>query len=312
MTPSSQTAPAPQRGSIPGWRASLGRRQALTGILFVLPPVAFVAIFFLVPLALTFWMSLNRWPLIGATHFIGLDNYTALLADSTFWQSLTFTVRYTALVTPLLFVVGLALALAVEHDRPGVGILRTIYFMPVVLGLASASYLWYWLLNPDVGIVDRILQDLHLADTPVQWLADPVLAVLAVIVMICWKTVGFSMLLLMTGLQSIPQEVREAARVDGAGRWVLLTRITLPLLRRTVALVLVFAVVAGFLAFDQFYIMTNGGPMNLTITAVYRIYDTSFIQFQLGYGAAMSVVLFGVLLVLTAAQLYLLRDTTEY
>jgi multiple sugar transport system permease protein len=129
--------------------------------------------------------------------------------------------------------------------------------------------------------------------------------------MIVWKVVGFTMLLLMSGVQGIPNDVQEAAKVDGAGRVATLTKITLPLLRRTIALVTILAVAGSALAFDQFYIMTNGGPNNQTLTLVYWIYSSSFANFQLGYGAAMSVVLMLILMAITAVQLYVLRDDTE-
>jgi multiple sugar transport system permease protein len=271
-----------------------------------------VAVFFLAPLGLMIWMSFHQWPLLGEHSWIGLGNYREIFDDSTFLQALWFTVKYTALVTPVLFILGLGLALLVKEQRRGVGFFRTAYFVPFVVGFAAAAYLWVFLLNPQVGSIGKVLTDLRIVDEPPQFLAEPNLALFAVTAMVTWKVVGFTMLLLMTGLQSIPEELNEAARVDGAGRRATMFHITLPLLRRTIALALIFSIVGSFLAFDQFYIMTAGGPQNQTLTVVYWIYNISFIGFDLGYGAALSMALMLMLLVISGIQLYLLRDTTEF
>ena len=293
-------------------RSATARRQQGIGLLFVLPSVAFVGLFFIIPLVMTAWMSLTDWPLLGSPHFIGLGNYRTLTSDSTFWQSLGFTARYTVVVTPAIFLVAFGLALLVRQKVPGVGLFRTAYFLPVVIGLGTASLLWVWMFNDQVGVFDGILQGLGLIKEPVEFLADPISALIAIVVMITWKTAGFTMLLLVVGMQAIPEEFYEAAKVDGAGRWARLRYITLPLLRRTFALALVISVIGSFLAFDQFYIMTHGGPQNQTITAVYWIYNNAFTYFKMGYGAALSIVLLIILIAISVVQLYLLRDTTQY
>jgi multiple sugar transport system permease protein len=301
----------PRAGGRRGTR-SLQQRRRRTGLLLVSLPVLFVTVFFLAPLALMIFMSLNKWPLLGEHSWLGLGNYTKILDDNAFKTALWFTLKYTLVLTPVLFVVGFGLAFLVKNPRPGVGIFRTVYFIPVVLGLASASYLAVFLFNPQVGTIGKVLTDLHITSSPPEWLSTPNLALVAVALTITWKTVGFTMLLLMTGLQSIPEELNEAATVDGAGHVNTLWHITLPLLRKTIALALIFSVAGSMLAFDQFYIMTGGGPQNQTITVVYRIYNTSFISFDLGYGAAMSVVLMVILMIISGIQLFLLREDTEH
>jgi multiple sugar transport system permease protein len=293
-------------------RSATARRQQRTGLLFVLPSVAFVGLFFIIPLMMTAWMSLTDWPLLGSPRFIGLGNYRTLTSDSTFWQSLGFTAKYTVVVTPAIFLMAFGLALLVRQKVPGVGLFRTAYFLPVVIGLGTASLLWVWMFNDQVGVFDGILQGLGLVKDPVEFLADPISALIAIVVMITWKTAGFTMLLLVVGMQAIPEEFYEAAKVDGAGRWARLRYITLPLLRRTFALALVISVIGSFLAFDQFYIMTHGGPQNQTITAVYWIYNNAFTYFKMGYGAALSIVLLIILIAISVVQLYLLRGTTQY
>jgi multiple sugar transport system permease protein len=300
----------PSAGGRRGTR-SLQQRRRRTGLLLVALPVLFVTVFFLAPLALMIFMSLNKWPLLGAHSWLGLDNYTKILHDNAFKSALWFTLKYTLVLTPVLFVIGLGLAYLVKSSRPGVGFFRTVYFIPVVLGFASAAYLFVFLFNPQVGTIGKLLTDLHITSSPPEWLSTPNLALVAVALMVTWKTVGFTMLLLMTGLQSIPEELNEAARVDGAGHTRTLWHITLPLLRKTIALSLIFSIAGSMLAFDQFYIMTGGGPQNKTVTVVYHIYNTSFISFDLGYGAAMSVVLMVILMIISGIQLFLLREDTE-
>jgi multiple sugar transport system permease protein len=291
---------------------TLERRNRRAGMLFILPSVLFVGIFFIVPLLMTVWMSLYNWPLLGIPSFIGLKNYHTLITDSTFWQSLGFTTKYTVIVTPCIFLLAFVLALLVRLPKPGIGFFRTAYFLPVVVGLSTASILWVWMFNDQVGVFDGILLALKLIKNPVEWLADPTGALIAIIVMVVWKTVGITMLFLVVGMNAIPEEFYDAARVDGADRWARIRYITLPLLRRTFALALVLSVIGSYLAFDQFFIMTQGGPQNQTMTVVYWIYNNSFTYYKLGYGSALSIVLLVILIILSAVQLYLLRDTTQY
>ena len=290
---------------------SLGHTRKLAGMAFVLPGVLFTLVFFIFPLFLTGWISLHDWPLLGQHRFIGLDNYSRLLNDQQFWASLWFTTKYTLAITPIIFILAFLLALIVKQPLKFVGVFRTAYFMPFVIGLGTSSLLWVWLLNDRVGIINRLLMDLHIIPQPVVWLGDINLLLPAVIISVVWKTVGFTMVLLLTGMQAIPDDLYEAAHVDGAGYWDQLWRITIPLLRRTFALALVLSVIGSYLAFDQFYIMTRGGPQNQTITVVYWIFANSFTYFKMGYGAALSIVLLLILVVISVFQLYLLRDDTN-
>ena len=291
------------------------RRQSyyrqLTGLLFVLPCLVFVGVFFIAPLLMTAWMSLHDWPLLGAKEFIGLENYRFLLSDNQFWRSLWFTTQYTLVVTPCVFLLGFVLALMMQLPLRGVGFFRTVFFLPVVIGLGTSSLLWIWLLNDRVGLINRFLIDIGVIDKAVLWLGYKWLALAAVVVSVVWKTVGLTMILLLAGLQSIPREFYEAARVDGADFWTQLRFITLPLMRRTLALALVLSVIGSYLSFDQFYIMTSGGPRNQTISVVYWIFNNSFTYFEMGYGSALSMVLLLILVLLSSLQLYLLRDDTS-
>lgn len=287
------------------------RRRQRAGFLFVLPCVAFVCLFFLLPLLLTFWMSFNDWTIFGITHFIGLNNYLSLLRDPIFLNSFVFTTRYTVLICPLLCIVGFGLALLVQRPLAGVGLFRTVYFLPVVIGFGTASFLWSWLYNDQVGPIDQLLERLGLIHSPILWFNSANMGLLAVIIMIVWKFSGETMLLFLIGMQAIPTELYEAARVDGANAWRCLIDITIPLIRRTFALIMVLIVTGSYLAFDQFYIMTHGGPENQTITLVQRIYQVAFIYFKLGYAASQSIILLIVLVLINIAQLFLLRGSPE-
>lgn len=300
------SSPAPAAHA-PRRRGRIDTRQ-LVGLLFIAPAMVLVTVFFVVPLGMTFWMSLHNWPLMGGHRFIGLDNYIAVAGDTRFWNALRFTLYYTAIVTVAIFAVAFPLALFVERPGRMVGFYRTAFFLPVVVGFASASLLWAWLLNVDSGLFSPAAYQLGLTDKKVNLLASFDPAFWSIIVMVVWKVAGFTMIILMTGLQSIPGDIMEAAKIDGANGWQRFTRITLPLMRRTLALALILSVAGSILAFDQFYIILRGGPRNQTITAVYWIFNQSFVSFKLGYGAALSVVLLVILVVLSLIQLALLKN----
>lgn len=299
-----KTATAAARGT----RHRRADRSHWVGYLYIAPAIALVAVFFVVPLGMTAWMSLHNWPLMGTHSFIGLDNYIAITKDVRFWRALNFTFYYTIIVTIAIFAVAFPLALFVQRPRPMVGVYRTAFFMPVVVGFASASLLWAWLLNVDAGLFSPAAYQLGLTEKKVNLLATFNPAFWSIIVMVVWKVAGFTMVILMTGLQSIPGELMEAAKIDGANAWQRFRAITLPLMRRTLALALILSVAGSILAFDQFYIILRGGPRNSTLTAVYWIFNQSFVSFKLGYGAALSMVLLVILVVLSLVQLRLLRN----
>src|SRR2546429_364173 len=212
---------------------------------------------------------------------------------------------------PLLLVLAFVLAVLVQGtDRPS-RFFRTLYFLPVPIGLATASYLFVWLVQPNVGPIVRILELARAIHQAPVWLAATAPALAVVIAMVIWKVTGLQMILLMSGMQSIPGALHEAATVDGAGWWRRFVYITLPLLRPTLALVLVFSIAGSLLAFDQFYIITAGGPSNSTLTAVFWIYRTSFVSFHLGYGAALSILTMLALGAVSAVQLLLIRQSAE-
>jgi multiple sugar transport system permease protein len=286
-------------------------KRSTLGLLFVLPSVLFVCVLLIVPLLLTLWMSLHKWPLFGDIEFVGLRNYARVATDAQFWKSLWFTTEYTLTVTPLIMLTAFCLALLVRQKYRGVGVFRTAYFLPVVIGFAASSLLWVWMLNDQIGIVNRMLLDLEIISDPVVWLGQKSTALLTINISIVWKVVGLGMIILLSGMQAISGEIHEAAAIDGAGAVRKLTRITVPMIRRSIALVLIITVVGSYLAFDHFYIMTRGGPQNETITAVYWIFTNAFTYFKMGYGAALSIILLLLLLILSVLQIRLLEGSDD-
>jgi multiple sugar transport system permease protein len=284
------------------------RRYKLIGFLYLAPALLFVLVFTAYPFAQMIWVSFNSWSLITPPKFIGLDNYTRAFNDRQFWVSLTYSLKYTVLITPILMVGGYLIALLVTQNTALKRLTRTIVFVPFVIGLGASSLLWYWLFNPTFGLIDKALFDFGIIQKPINWLGTNAdVSTWAIIASIVWKVIGFGMLMFVTAIQAIPTEINEATMVDGASHMQRTLRVTLPLTRRTVLLVTLISVVGSLLAFDQFYIMTAGQPFNQTATAVFYVYLNSFPYLRLGYGAALSVIIAAIVLAFTAVQLVLTR-----
>lgn len=281
------------------------------GLGLILPSTLFIGVLFLLPLGMTLYMSLFHWPLLGRPSFIGLENYHEALGETQLWRSLGFSVLYTVLVTAALFAVAFPLALLVDRPLRSAGLFRTVYFMPVVIGFGAASTLWMWLLNPDNGVFSRLLLNFGIMDSAPRPLDSFWPALGVVILMVVWKTAGFTMVILLTGLQSVPDDVIEAARIDGAGPVSRFFRVIVPLMRNSILLALILNVTSSMLAFDQFFVITQGGPQNSTISAVFAIYLASFSSYRLGYGSALSAILLVILVAISAIQLSLLRSRPE-
>ncbi|MCX5372374.1 carbohydrate ABC transporter permease [Streptomyces sp. NBC_00103] len=295
-------------------RTAVPRRHSRTiqGLGYAAPTAVFVTVFFLLPLLLVGRMSLSDWPLLaGDRGGNAPENYTDVTDSPLFWPAVRFTLLYTGIVTVVLLGLALLLALLVQESRPGAGFFRTVYFLPGALGLASASLLFWGLYSPTTGPLSRFLERLGLVDDPVSFLGTPTSALLSTVFLVVWKFAGFYMLILLVGLQRIPHEVYEAARMDGASRGQVFRSITLPLLRPSLALSLLLCVTGSLLAFDQFFVLTKGGPDNSTVTVVQLIYREAFQRLNLGTAAALSIVVLAALLLLNALQFRGLRRADE-
>lgn len=271
--------------------------------MFASPTALFVLVLFVAPLALVLRMSVTHWPLLTGGQGLNFpDNFSKAWHNRFFADSVWFTVKYTVLATVLLIGLGLGLALLVQESSRWQGFLRTAFLVPGALGLASASLLFYVLYSPFAGPFTSEMNALGLS-----FLGSATSALYSTLFLIVWRFAGFYMLLLLVGLQSIPAELYEAARTDGASARQTFRRITLPLLRPTLALCTVLCVTGSLLAFDQFWILTRGGPDNSTTSLVMVIYREAFVRLDLGSAAGISVVLLVLLAVVSSLQFAVLR-----
>lgn len=294
--PTTALAPTPARNRRGG---SHGRgRSQRAGYLFVAPAVVVLALMVLIPFLTTIGFSFTDATFLQPTRFTGLTNYRGLLDDPLFRQAVLNTIVYTVGVTVPTIALGLLAAIVLDAKIPGRNLFRGMFYLPVLMSIAAAALVWVYLLNPDAGPVNGVLAAVGLPQP--RWLQNPSTAMPSLIVMAIWRDFGTSMLLFLAGLQAVPEELREAARVDGAGAWRTFTRITWPLLRPVTTYVVVLTLVGSFQVFGAIYIMTQGGPVGSTSTVVYEIYRSAFAYAQFGYSSAASVLLFAVIIVVAA------------
>lgn len=288
------------------------RRRRLIGALYAAPTAIVVLVFFVLPLLLVARMSASDWTLLTGDQGINLPrNFGVLPSNPLFWPAVEFTVLYTLIVTVLLLGLGLLMALLVQESSRWMGLLRTVFLLPLAVGLAAAALLFWGFYSPQIGPLNPILQGAGLIQQPIQFLGTPTNALLSTVFLVVWKFAGFYMLILLVGLQQIPHDVYESAAIDGAGRWRTFWHITLPLLKPALALSLILSVTGSLLAFDQFYILTRGGPDNSTVTVVQLIYREAFVRSNLGVAAALSLMLLAALVVLNTFWFKSLRRGGE-
>jgi multiple sugar transport system permease protein len=237
----------------------------------------------------------------------GLSNYVRLFADGQFWSSLKTTALYTVFYVPIVYCLSLCLALLVNQRLPLMRFFRTVFFVPVVLSLVVSSLMWKYIFDERAGLLNYLLGFIGIPPQP--WLGSVELALPAIIIVSLWIQMGYFMVIFIAGLQDIPREYYEAARIDGANRWQMFWRITLPLLKPTSLFVIVISLIGSFQVFDQIWVMTKGGPANATqVTAIY-IYQQAFQYLNLGYGSAIAFVLFVIILGFSLLQFKLLGTT---
>jgi multiple sugar transport system permease protein len=290
-------------------RSAFRRRTTRTGWLLCTPALVLVGAFVLFPLAFAVYISLTDWPLIGPYHYIGFQNYRDLFHDPLFRHAVVFTFEYTLLVTPPIFLLGYGLALLLRSNRPGAKIFRTLYFLPFVVGLTTVSFMFAIELQPGSGAVGWLLSKLHLASANQAWTVTHDSALITISAIVVWFAAGLTMLILTGGMQSIPRELYEAAEVDGASWFKKEMRITVPLLRRSIALSLIISVIGSLLAFNQFFILAQNNASLETV--VESVYQTGFSEYHLGYATSMALFLVVIIGIVSMIQFLALRDTTE-
>ncbi|MDZ4764824.1 MAG: sugar ABC transporter permease [Chloroflexota bacterium] len=293
------------------WRRFWSRSNERAGYLFILPSLIHLIVFLVVPLVFSLILSFHDWrnPNPANVPYVGLENYEFLMGDRRFWASMSNTLYYTVLAVPLGMAVSLGVALVLNQKLRGVYLFRTLFFMPVVSSWVAVSVIWITLLDPTTGIVNYLLAQIGIA--PVNWLGDPRTAMPAIVIITIWKGMGFNMVIWLAGLQAIPQELYEAASIDGANRVQTFRFLTLPLLAPTSMFMAITGVIGSFQVFSPIYVITKGGPLGSTDVAVFHIYQRAFQNFDFGYAAAMAWVLFAVIFTATVFQLWLRRRRGE-
>jgi multiple sugar transport system permease protein len=287
-----------------------GWRFRLIVALFLAPSLIPLVLFLILPMLASIGLSFASWDLLTSPHWVGVANYRGLVHDGEFHSALLHTLYFVAGYLPLVFCGGLLLALALHQRLKGVAWLRTLYFLPVVTSWVVVALVWKWLLNPQYGIVNRLLGFVGVQG-PGWWL-DPHWAMPSIILASAWKDIGFTMVIFLAGLQAIPEEYYEAASLDGAGRWSRFRNITFPLLSPASFFVVVISLINNVQVFDQVWVMTQGGPAGSTSVVVQQIVQNAFSFGRMGYAAAMSWVLFGVILIITVVQLRLQKRWVVY
>jgi multiple sugar transport system permease protein/raffinose/stachyose/melibiose transport system permease protein len=307
--------PAPELPEQPTARRSTRnaalRRERRAGLSMAAPALVLLLLFLIVPVLLAFGLSLTNARLISPNppRFVGLDNFVrAFTSDPVFLRSVINTFVFAAVVVPVQAGLGLLLAVLVNQRIRGVTAFRVIYFIPVVTSIVVVSILWKFMYRPD-GLVNSMIDQLTFgAWQGAAWLNNPSTALGAIIVLSIWQAVGFHMLIWLSGLQTIPEELYEAARMDGAGTWQQFANVTWPGLRSTMVFVLVTITIQALGLFVQIDVMTQGGPVNSTTTLVYHAVRKGYREQEMGYGATISLIFFVLVLLVALIQRYLTRD----
>lgn len=285
------------------------RKTFLVAMAFILPFFILYTVFTIWPVIQGFYVSLHKWGLMGKLKFIGFDNYTKFLGDKNFWGALKNTAFFTLITTPMLVITAMVLAMLANRATRMKKGLRIIYYLPSVLSVSVASFIAKYTFTPYTGLVNGTLHSIGALpkDKELQWLQNPNLVWITISLMTVWWTIGFSMLLYLSALQDISNDIYEASAIDGATKTQQLFHIVLLLLKPTTWLVLLLQMIGCFKVFGQIYMITGGGPASSTRPLIQYIYENAFEKNNMGYAAAMSYVLFGILLVLSLGQQILQR-----
>lgn len=278
------------------------RRESLAAALFIGPDLIGLIIFVLLPIAFAVYVSFFDWNLIAPMNYVGLENYARMLGDEAWWISLARTLQFALIYVPVLFAVALGLAVGfTKLVGRSSAMMRSAYLLPFAVTSVIASTLWMFLYNEKSGYLNAFLNLLGIPDQP--FIGSPDQAMVSVVVVVLWINLGYTSLLFFSAIKEIPASIMEAARLDGASGWQTFSRITLPLIRPTAIFVIVTSTIAAFQVLDIILVMTKGGPADATQVGVLYIYQRSFERLEMGYGSALSVVMFLILLVISLVQL---------
>ncbi len=312
----------------------MSHRKDLSGYLLILPALVIIMIFRFYPILQAIRMSFFKWGMAGPLGVVGLKNFDRLLADGTFYQSLGNTFWYVIFVVPLTIVLSLFFAQLLNQRISGRGIYRTIYYLPVVTSIVAVSVVWKWIFNPDRGILNAMLSLIGIEG--LKWLNDPrgifeillgpfnvvssgffagpSIALCALIIMAVWHNIGYCLIIALAGLQNVPEQYYEAARIDGAGAWKTFRHVTLPLISPTIFYLIITQSIFAFNTFTPVYVMTQppGGPLGTTKLVVFYLYEQAFKLWNLGYANAIAFVIFIIIFVLTQFQKRFIEKRVHY
>jgi len=279
-----------------------------TAIFFLIPALLLLFLVALFPLGYGFVLGLMRkMPVFGISKFVGLENFLFLLKDLRFQQSLLTTLKFTVISVPLELLLGLGFALLLREKIPGNFLLKITLMIPWAIPTVVSARMWEWIYNPEYGLLNYLLKEVGLLNNALNWLGHPFWTLPAIILADVWKTTPFAALLIYAGLQAIPEELYEAAKIDGAGALRRLIHITLPLIFPIILIVGVFRTMDAFRIFDLIYVMTGGGPANISETMSVYAYKLLFQTLQFGYGSAVSIIMFLIIALLSGLYIFILN-----
>jgi multiple sugar transport system permease protein len=291
-------------------RLSIGTKRVIWAWAFLALPIVFYGWIRFYPTFQAFWLSMTDWDLLRPARFIWLDNYQRLFSDPAFWKVFQNTFAYLIVGTPVSLVAAFVIAYYLDRVRFMHGFIRALYFLPFLTTAAALAWVWRWFYQPvPIGVINGLLSTVGIPQQP--FLRSVSQALPAIMVTAIWAGLGFQIIIFMAGLRAIPATYYEAARIDGLGKWAILHKITLPLLKPTTVFLVVLSSIGFLRIFDQVYNMTTndpGGPLGSTKPIVLLIYQTAFSSYDMGYAAAQTVVLFTILLVVSLLQLWALRS----
>lgn len=265
--------------------------RRITPYLFIGPMITGLLLFRIGPIIIAFVMSFTRWNIRTDPIFLGLANYQELFTSETFWQVLGNTVLFAVLYVPGVMLLSLVLAVLVNQQLRGIAFFRGLFFMPYITSMVAVAMVWNWIFSTRFGLLNNLLRNVFGVTNVPAWLADSQTALLVLIIVTIWKTSGFQMMVFLAGLQGIPSSIYEAARIDGAGRWQIFRRITLPLVSPVTFFVLILSIIEAFKTFEVTFAMTEGGPLNASTTLSYFVYQNAFIYNRMGYASSLAYVL---------------------
>lgn len=278
------------------FQSNVNKNDKLTALIFILPAVLGTLIFIVIPVIFSFSLSFVNWDLLSPMSFAGLNNYREVLTDSSFLQVLINTFVFAISTSVFAVIIPLVLACILNNKIRGSNFYKTAYFLPFITPMIVIAIVWQWIFDPNIGLLNQLF---HLN---IKWLYDARFAMPALITVSVWKLIGYNMIIFLSGLSTINQEVLEAAKIDGANTWQTFKNVTIPLLSPTIFFVIVITTISSFQVFDLIYIMTEGGPDNSTMVMVYSIYKYAFEFFDIGKASAIAYILFAIIFVLVLAQ----------